>query len=93
MSWSRRFDAPILLPDGTALVTLRDAGTYIAALPKRTQDKPAWQAAAEALLLVAERGGPTMLARIGVMRALNENRKLPAPEPRRKRARVYRVIS
>jgi hypothetical protein len=25
----------------------------------------------EALILVAERGGPTMLARIGVMRALN----------------------
>jgi hypothetical protein len=30
-------------------------------------------AAAEALLLVAERGGPTMLARIGVMRALNHH--------------------
>jgi hypothetical protein len=32
---------------------------------------PEWQAAMEALILVAERGGPTMLARIGVMRALN----------------------
>ena len=27
----------------------------------------------EALILVAERGGPTMLARIGVMRALNRH--------------------
>jgi hypothetical protein len=30
-------------------------------------------AAAEALLLVAEHGGPTMLARIGVMKALNRH--------------------
>jgi hypothetical protein len=30
-----------------------------------------WQAAMEALLLVAEHDGPTMFARIGIMRALN----------------------
>ncbi|WP_334260393.1 hypothetical protein FJN17_34655 [Bradyrhizobium symbiodeficiens] len=30
-----------------------------------------WQAAMEALLLVAERGGPVMFARIGMMLALN----------------------
>jgi hypothetical protein len=33
-------------------------------------NRPEWQAAAKALLLVAESGGPTMLARIGMMRAL-----------------------
>jgi hypothetical protein len=32
-----------------------------------------WQAAMEALILVATRGGPTMLARIGVMRALHRH--------------------
>jgi hypothetical protein len=32
-----------------------------------------WQAAMEALILVATSGGPTMLARIGVMRALNRH--------------------
>jgi hypothetical protein len=31
----------------------------------------AWQTAVEALILVATIGGPTMLARIGIMRALN----------------------
>jgi len=31
------------------------------------------QAAMEALILVAESGGPTMFARIGVMRALNRH--------------------
>jgi hypothetical protein len=30
-----------------------------------------WQAAMEALILVATSGGPTMFARIGIMRALN----------------------
>jgi hypothetical protein len=32
-----------------------------------------WQAAMEALTLVATSGGPTMFARIGVMRALNRH--------------------
>jgi hypothetical protein len=34
---------------------------------------PEWQAAMEALILVATSGGPTMLARIGIMRALNRH--------------------
>ncbi len=39
---------------------------------RRPSTKPKeWQAAMEALILVAELGGPTMFARIGVMRALN----------------------
>jgi hypothetical protein len=37
----------------------------------------------EALILVAENGGPTMLARIGVMRALNRDIERPI-EPTRK---------
>jgi hypothetical protein len=32
-----------------------------------------WQAAMEVLILVAENGGPTMFARIGVRRALNRH--------------------
>lgn len=32
-----------------------------------------WQVAMEALILIAETGGPTMLARISVMRALNRH--------------------
>jgi hypothetical protein len=32
---------------------------------------PVWRAAMEALILVAETGGPTMLARVGIIRALN----------------------
>ena len=46
----------------------------------------------EALLLVAERGGPAMFARIGIMRALNQGKPNPTISPRRKRARTYKVI-
>jgi hypothetical protein len=54
-------------------VTLKDAGTYITKLPKAEHTAPEWQAAMEALILVATLGGPTMFARIGVMQALNRH--------------------
>lgn len=76
-SWGRPFDDPIKV-DGRKLVTPRDAGQYIAKLPKAVHDAPEWQAATEALILVAEKGGPSMLARIGIMRALNRGRPSPA---------------
>ena len=71
--WKRRFDEPIPLPRGRQLVTLQDAGTYITKLPKAEHEAAQWQAAMEALILVATSGGPTMFARIGVMRALNRD--------------------
>jgi len=73
MTWSRDFDEPISLPDSRTLVTLRDAGEYITALPKKEHDAPEWRAAMEALLLVVERDGPTLFARIGIMRAINRH--------------------
>ncbi|WP_165421536.1 hypothetical protein [Bradyrhizobium sp. Leo170] len=65
--WGRKFDEPITLPDGQRLVVLRDAANYITKLPKKESDLPEWQAAIEALILVADLNGPTMFARIGVM--------------------------
>ena len=73
MPWSARFDEPIPLPKGRKLLTLKDAGSYITKLPKLEHDAPEWQAAMEALILVAEKDGPTVFARIGVMRALNRH--------------------
>jgi len=49
----------------------KDAGNYITKLPKAEHTAQEWQHAREALMLVATHGGPTMLARIGVMQALN----------------------
>jgi hypothetical protein len=71
--WSASFEDPIPLPDGRQLLTLRDAAGYITKLPEAEHSAPEWQAAMEALILVAETAGPTMLARIGVMKALNRH--------------------
>ena len=60
--WSRTFDDPIDLPGGGEVRTLRDAGNFIAKLPKRDHDSPAWLAAIEALMLVVEHGGDTNAA-------------------------------
>jgi hypothetical protein len=76
---------------GRKLVTLQDAGNYITKLPKAEHEAPEWQAAMEALILVATLGGPTMFARIGVMRALNHHHQA-ASAPRQKQARKYKVV-
>jgi hypothetical protein len=55
------------------LVALRDAAEYITELPKAEHDADEWRAAMQVLLHVAEHDGPTMFARIGVMRALNRH--------------------
>jgi hypothetical protein len=68
VSWDQTFFAPIELPSGRKFITLRDAALYITKLPKAEHDAEEWQAAMQALLLVAEHDGPTMFARIGVMR-------------------------
>ncbi|WP_335622072.1 hypothetical protein [Bradyrhizobium icense] len=52
---------------------MKDTASYIMRLPKAEHSAPEWQAAMEALILVAENDGPTMLARIGVIRALNRH--------------------
>jgi len=60
-NWDEEFETPIPLPSpagGKAhgsrkLVTLRDAGRYIEALPKRDQDRPEWRLATKDLLRAA----------------------------------------
>ena len=71
--WKRPFDDSISLPRSRQLVTLRDAAEYIQKLPEAEQLLEEWQAAVEALLLVVELNGPTMMARIGMLRAVNRH--------------------
>ena len=61
------------MPRGRRLITFEDAGRYVTKLPKAEHEAAEWQAAMEALILVATSGGPTMFARIGVVRALNRH--------------------
>jgi hypothetical protein len=81
--WSRAFDDPIELPDGRTLRTLGDAGHYIAALPKATQQRPEWQTATKSLMRAAEGRGLLMFAyieraviakRLGLLPALSLSR-------------------
>jgi hypothetical protein len=44
------------------------------------------QAAMQALILVATKGGPVMLVQIGIMRAIHRHEPRSSPEPRRKPA-------
>jgi hypothetical protein len=89
--WPRRFDEPIEAGKRT-LVTLYEATTYVTGLPPLVANQPHWQAAIRALMLVAETGGPTMMARIGVMRALAHGKPEPTTAPRRKRTKAFRLV-
>ena len=84
MSWDQRFFDPIILPARKPLVTLRDAALYITRLPKAEQQAAPWQTATEMLLLVAERGGDLMFARIAMMKALHRHEPQAAQKLRRK---------
>jgi hypothetical protein len=72
LPWSTRFEDPIVLPDGRKLITLNDAADYVMRLSKKESDLPEWQTAIEVLML-CNRGGDAMLARIGIMKALNRH--------------------
>jgi hypothetical protein len=77
VGWATLFfslkQAPLVDCQSGSAATLMDAGDYITELPKAEHSMAEWQAAMEALMLIATLGGPTMFARIGVMRALNRH--------------------
>ena len=60
---------------------VRDAGKYIAALPREKQERPEWQAAAEALIMAAEDRGPLMHAHVGMILALHGAKPIPKSNP------------
>jgi hypothetical protein len=75
--WKRPFDDPIPLPRGRQLVTLegRRQLHHRASQGRAFRTRVAGSDGSPdaALMLVATRGGPTMLARIGVMQALHRH--------------------
>jgi hypothetical protein len=58
VSWDKRLDRPVVLPDGKTLRTLEDARRHILALPKSEHETTARQVAIEALLIAAEKHDP-----------------------------------
>jgi len=91
MTWARPFDAPIALPDGGELTTLRQAGEYITALPATKHYNPHWQIATQHLMAAAERDGIVMLADIALRQALTHDRPRPEHAPRKKLAERYKA--
>lgn len=76
MPWSMPFDEPIVLQGGRKLKTLQQAADYIMKLPENVQRQAHWQTAVENLINAAESGGGwLMFARIGMLRALNLNKR------------------
>jgi len=92
MSWSIKFDVPIVLDDGRELITLREAAEYVTALRKKEQAKPHWQTIAGELMMAAERRGIVMLVEIAMRQALAHG-KPEIPRARRKKVvKKYKVI-
>jgi hypothetical protein len=74
MPWSTPFEEPISPRGGLKLTTLQQAADYIMKLPHEVQQQERWQIAVENLIKAAESGGGwLMFARIGMLRALNED--------------------
>ena len=93
MSWSLKFDEPIVLANGEALHTLRDAGEYVTRLPKKEADLSHWQVAASCSLQSSEKGrGLVVMAKIAMLRALQAHEPQPKQTSRKKAARKYRVV-
>lgn len=89
-AWSRRFETPIALQGGRVLVTLRDAGMYIAALGPVAQRRQDWRLATEMLLKAAEQGWPVMMASIALLKAVHVDE--PPPQRAARHARKYRIL-
>ena len=72
--WSRRFDEPVILEDGTRLTTLRQAIAYLAkTVSKAEQDHPAVAVAADHLTRAAEQNYPMVFARMATLQAIHRH--------------------
>jgi hypothetical protein len=70
MSWDRPFAQPVPLPEGPPAQTLQAAADYIRKLPQPERDGQEWRLAVQMLVDAAEDRGPMLLARIGIVRAM-----------------------
>jgi hypothetical protein len=74
--WSKRFDEPIVLDDGTKLTTLRDAVQYLAkTVPKAELNHEKVLIAADHLTRSAEQGYPLFFARAATLQAIFRNKE------------------
>ena len=73
--WSKRFDEPIVLDDGTTLTTLREAVEYLAkTVPKEEHNHPSVLNASDHLTRSAEQNYPMFFARAATLQAIHRHR-------------------
>jgi hypothetical protein len=70
MSWDRPFPQPVPLPKGPPAQTLRDAADFIRKLSQAERDCQEWRLAIQVLVDAAEDRGPMLIARMGIVSAL-----------------------
>lgn len=88
--WSRRFDVPIILPDGGCLETLADARAHLLTIPKVGHTETVGEAAL-ALVRCAEGQWDMMLANGWMGRVVYGERRA-VKVVRKKRAKVFRIV-
>jgi hypothetical protein len=71
LSWKRRFDDAIVLPDGRMLVTLLDAATYATKLSKKEAARQNGKPRLRVWCWARNTSARRMFAGIGIVRALN----------------------
>jgi hypothetical protein len=90
MTWSKRFDVPVKLPNGGRIETLDQARRYLLELPEADHSEMVG-IAAEALVMAAEGRGPMMHANVGIANVVYGPRQRPHT-PRQKSAKTYRIL-
>lgn len=88
--WSRRFDVPIILPDGSRLETLSDARAHLLTIPPSDHTEAIGDAA-DALVKCAEGQWDMMLAN-GWMGRMVYGERRGVKAPRKKRVKVFRIV-
>jgi hypothetical protein len=90
-NWSRRFEDPIPMPDGSTIHTIREAAEYATKLPKRMGDTEPWQHAAGDLAMASEHEAFVFIARVSFYRAVYGDTPPPIGNPKGKKGHRWRT--
>jgi hypothetical protein len=82
--------APRLLQAGARLAR---CGEHITPLPGSLSSFEHWRTAIARPIAAGEKHGTVLMARIAVVQALQAGKPRPAPEPRKRHAKEYRIVS
>jgi len=93
VSWSRRFEEPIELPDGRKLKTLAEAMAWLAKeIPKSEHKMEKVQNAAHFVTRAAEHNGPMIFAQMGMLQAIHRRRQRVFNPDRKDPGRLFVLV-